>query len=118
MASNLLIRNITEATDVEAKQSEMAKLARIEMAKGNKEKAKSIFSDLVSLKPLEISNLTKSEYLESTKNRIADLQRLVSGRDVFLLAHGPSIGELKQWCKAQILALDATGLLQRCFAVH
>tara|TARA_B100000676_G_C18085679_1_gene854803 strand:+ start:260 stop:2182 length:1923 start_codon:yes stop_codon:yes gene_type:complete len=96
-ASLLLSRNIDEATNINAKQSELAKLARVEVARANRERAMAIFSELVSFKPLEISNLATSKYLESTEKLLEDLRRLVAGRDVFLLAHGPSIGDLKQW---------------------
>lgn len=96
-----------------------AKLARLEIARGRKMEAKRLFDCIAKNVSETRYNYSSTEYLPDTEARIESLKRIIGGRDVFLLAHGPSISELSSWIEQFaendfcIAAVSAFRLLER-----
>jgi predicted Zn-dependent protease len=96
--ANQLLALLKESLNDKVKANVItAKLARVEIARGRKVEAKRLFHSILSSGPKAPHNYCSSLYFSNTKRKIKSLKRVIGGRDVFLLAHGPSISELSNW---------------------
>lgn len=69
---------------------------RILYAMGRKDEVLRAAAQMRRDTPISDHYYRSDQYLNDTPHRIEHLKKLVGGRDIALLAHGPSIGELEQ----------------------
>ena len=80
------------------RSSTIAKLARLHVAMGEASEALRLYQTIKSARRTNLI-YPPSQYLPDTEHRIESLRRIVRSRDVFILAHGPSIAGISDWCR-------------------
>jgi tetratricopeptide (TPR) repeat protein len=95
-------RDAQQNSDPQTVERLAAYQARVLLLQGDIAAARSLFGAVAAATPLDFSD---PAYLPKTPQRLERLRSVVDGRDVAILAHGPSIAELESH-SAQLASSD------------